>query len=408
MRGGDTRALRAYNERLIIAAIRQHGPLSKAELARATGLSAQAAAMIVNALVEEGLVHKQAKVRGQIGQPHTPIALAPGGAFALGVKIGRRSVEAVCVDLAGRVVASAETVYAAPLPAVVMPAAGEVLERVMPAASSPARRRIVGLGVAMPSDLPAWSTELGLGAGDLDGWRTIDVPAALAALVGTAGELVNDATAACAAELALGETMGGASALYLYLGTFVGGGLVLDGRLYRGARGNAGAVGSMPMATQDADGRPRQLLHDASVFVVEDRLRARGRDPAVLTANTVPAAADEAVLAPWVAAAGTALARAAIATASVVDIDTVVVDGLVAPALLDRVASALDAAIPGFNTKGIAPLTVRRGAVGKRARVLGAALLPLNARFSPDPDVLVGAPRERTGAAGPDERLAAS
>jgi len=94
MRGGDSSALRAYNERLIYDAIRSHGPLSKAELARVTGLSAQAAAVIVRDLLADGMLLENAKVRGRIGQPMTPLALNPRGAFAVGLKIGRRSVDA--------------------------------------------------------------------------------------------------------------------------------------------------------------------------------------------------------------------------------------------------------------------------------------------------------------------------
>ena len=101
MRGGDSTGLRAYNERLMITAIRQAGALSKAEIARTTGLSGQAATVIVNSLLDEGLLVKREKVRGRVGKPFTPIALNPEGAFSIGVKIGRRSLEALLVDFRG-------------------------------------------------------------------------------------------------------------------------------------------------------------------------------------------------------------------------------------------------------------------------------------------------------------------
>ena len=62
MRGGDTVGLRAYNERLVIDAIMRSGAMSKAEIARATGLSGQAASVIVNRLLDEGLVANAASV----------------------------------------------------------------------------------------------------------------------------------------------------------------------------------------------------------------------------------------------------------------------------------------------------------------------------------------------------------
>ncbi|MEO1092452.1 MAG: ROK family transcriptional regulator [Pseudomonadota bacterium] len=398
MRGGDTSALRAFNERLIIGAIRQHGPLSKAELARATGLSAQAASTIVNALVGDQLLVKQPKVRGQVGQPYTPMALAPDGAFSLGVKIGRGSVEAVLVDFVGGVVANREGRFEAPLADIAMPMAVDCARAVLGTASRKVRSRIAGVGIAMPGDLPAWSVELGLAPGALEGWRSLDVAAAMHVGTDLPAEVYNDATAACAAEMALGDTLGGGSALYLYLGTFAGGGLVLDGRLFRGSRGNAAAVGSMPMAVADEDGRPLQLLHEASVAVLERRLAPLG------VAGIDGLAADDgppvvaAVVERWIAEAGRALARTMIATAAVLDIETVVLDGLLGRRHLERLAAATEAALEGFNTKGLSPFTLRLGSVGRSARVLGAALLPLSQRYSADPDALVAGPREKAAA----------
>ena len=101
MRGGDQLGLRAYNKRMILNLIRQHGALPKAEIARLTGLSAQAVSVIVNALLKEKLVRKGNKVRGKVGQPHTPIALNANGALSGGVKIGRRSLELMLVNCRG-------------------------------------------------------------------------------------------------------------------------------------------------------------------------------------------------------------------------------------------------------------------------------------------------------------------
>jgi hypothetical protein len=117
MRGGDTSGLRAYNERLIISAIRAGGAMSKAEIARATGLSVQAARVIVDALIDGETLLKLPKIRGLVGQPSTPIALNPAGAYSVGVKIGRRSLEVVLVDMMGDVVRKARMRQSVPLPA---------------------------------------------------------------------------------------------------------------------------------------------------------------------------------------------------------------------------------------------------------------------------------------------------
>lgn len=408
VRGGDTSGLRAYNERLIIGAIRQAGALSKAEIARATGLSAQAASVIVNRLLAEDLLAKRLKVRGQVGQPQTPIALNPGGACSLGVKIGRRSVEAVLVDFLGAVVASRRIAHAAPLPEAAL-AQAAALVRELAAQARPGR--LAGLGVAMPGDLHEWAVELGLAPGALDGWRGLDVAGALAAATGLETTVSNDATAACAAELALGDAIACRSALYLYLGAFIGGGLVLNGRLHRGAQGNAAALGSMPMTGADARGRARQLIHDASPLFLESVLDAGGLDGAGLIAGrqTAPETAPqaEAAFARWLAVAAPALARACVAAASVVDVEVVVIDGILNPAWRRAVVGATREALTRFNTAGLSPFMLLTGSIGEPARVLGAALAPLQQRFAPDPDlVLRGPAREAERQAAADQPVA--
>lgn len=386
MRGGDTSALRAFNQRLIIGAIRERGPMSKAEVARATGLSAQAASVIMQSLVEEGLLILQDKVRGMIGQPSTPMALNPQGAYSVGVKIGRRSVEAVLIDFLGRQVAHREVGFAAPLPEVALPAALNCARAVLAAAPC-GRDRIAGLGLAMPGELHAWSRELGLEPDALADWRGLDVAACLAEATGLAATPYNDATAACAAEMALGEAVDAPTVLYLYLGTFVGGGLVLDGRLYRGNRGNAAALGSMPMGAGPT-GAPRQLIHAASLCLLEQRLAALGLDPGAATGDPAPGTAAAAAVADWSAEAAEALARAVVSVAAVVDVETVVLDGLPSRARLAALADAVTQALGRFDRTGLSPFALRLGSLGRPARVLGAALLPLYERFSPDPDVL--------------------
>ena len=102
-RGSNQNGMRQFNERVVLQAIRLHGELPKAELARVTGLSTQTISMIVNALLAEGLLLKREPLRGRIGQPSVPIALDPEGAWAIGVKVGRQHADVLLVDFLGRV-----------------------------------------------------------------------------------------------------------------------------------------------------------------------------------------------------------------------------------------------------------------------------------------------------------------
>ncbi|MEW5422976.1 ROK family transcriptional regulator [Amorphus sp. 3PC139-8] len=409
MRGGDTSGLRAYNERLIVSALIREGALSKAEIARETGLSGQAASVIVNRLLSEGLLVKREKIRGQVGQPSTPIAPNPQGAFSLGVKIGRRSTEAILVNLLGEVIGSSIEVYDAPLPDRTIPSAVTQAKRLLERSSGAVRSRVVGLGIAMPGEIYAWSEELGLAPGALDGWRGADVAGALETATGLETSLHNDATAACAAEMISGEAITTRSALYIYLGTFIGGGVVIDGKLYPGAQLNAGAIGSMPVGDRALGQPPNQLIHTASVVKLERALSAAGIDPSEALGSSCGKPETTAIFEAWAEAAITDLSRAVVAALSIIDFETVVIDGLLPPPWRAHMADRLSAALGDFNRAGLAPTEIRTGSIGPMARVLGAAMLPLHDRFSPDTGLLVRLRRQRptTWAAAREEAQSA-
>ncbi|MDE0310268.1 MAG: ROK family transcriptional regulator [Acidiferrobacterales bacterium] len=371
----------------MITAIRQAGALSKAEIARTTGLSGQAATVIVNALIEEGLLIKLKRVRGHVGKPFTPIALNPKGAFSVGVKIGRRSLETILVNFHGNVIASRTERYDAPLPVPTMTAAIKASEELIKSVESRLQRRIVGLGVAMPWDLHEWSDVLGLQSTLLENWRNIDVVDQFESSTGLAVSLFNDATAACAAEMIAGDRIRQRSAMYFFLGTFVGGGVVIEARLFRGDQINAGAVGSMPMSGTDSEGRPSQLIHLSSAIELERSLASAGIDVSDLF-NFTPDDAAETIFEQWMHRMAPALAHAIISATSVIDFQEVVIDGILCPAWRKRIVETVSAECAKFNHAGLSPFEISIGTIGPSARVLGAALMPLMRRFSPDTDLL--------------------
>ena len=104
-------------------------------------------------------------------------------------------------------------------------------------------RRIAGLGIAVPFELWSWADAAGAPREIMEEWRHLDIKAEIKALCDFPVYLQNDATSACGAELVFGKTSGLRDFLYFYIGAFAGGGIVLDGRLYGGPTGNAGALG---------------------------------------------------------------------------------------------------------------------------------------------------------------------
>ena len=121
MRGSNHMGMRQFNERIVLQAIRHHGAIPKADLARMTHLSSQTVAVIVGRLLDDGLLIKQDRVRGRIGQPSVPLSLNPKGAYSIGVQLGRRSLQLVVADFCGAIVERLDYRYEYPDPDLVIP-----------------------------------------------------------------------------------------------------------------------------------------------------------------------------------------------------------------------------------------------------------------------------------------------
>src|SRR5208282_3060409 len=272
--GANQAGVRLYNERLLLSLVRRFGPLSKIEVARLTGLSVQSTSAIMNRLQADGLLKREAPLRGRVGQPTIPMSLDPEGAYSFGLKIGRRSCDLVLIDFRGAIRQRAHRAYAFPRPTMILDFVQESLASLSNSLSAAQKRRIAGLGVAAPFQLWNWEAEIGAPPGAMNAWRHFEAESEIAAVCPYPTTLCNDATAACAAEFFFGRCWRYRDFLYFFIGEFLGGGLVLDGALRPGRTGNAAALGSMPIMAKSESGVAPQLIACASIFQLERRLEA--------------------------------------------------------------------------------------------------------------------------------------
>ncbi len=129
------------------------------------------------------------------------------------------------------------------------------------------RDRVVGVGVAAPFQLGGWHRMLGLTDAQSQAWNDIDLGAQVQDMTDLPVSFAKDTSAACVAELLQGQGRDIPSYLYLFLDTFIGGGLVIHSHLHRGQSGNAGAVASMPLrVARPGEGVPPQLVSQASLW----------------------------------------------------------------------------------------------------------------------------------------------
>lgn len=378
LRGTNQAGMRAANERLVLSLVRHAGALSKTEIARLTGLSTQTISVIMRALERDALLQRGEPQRGRVGQPSVPLSLDPDGAFFIGAKIGRRSLEVVLVDFTGNLRHRSAITYTYPTPertiARILEAVAACQELLGPMAS-----RIAGLGLAMPFELWTWAEEIGAPPAAMAPWRDVDLRAEVAASLPFPVYIQNDATAACGAELAFGSHAGLHDFLYVYIGAFIGGGLVLDGSLFVGRTGNAAALGSMPVL--DGAGGTVQLIERASLVMLERRLRARGQPAEAL----FDMRSDWAELQPevdrWIAGAAAGIAQTVASALALIDFEAVVIDGAIPPKVRDRLVAATDVALNRLDLAGLQRPSLLPGSIGPIARALGGASLPLFERY---------------------------
>jgi predicted NBD/HSP70 family sugar kinase len=249
--------------------------------------------------------------------------------------------------------------------------------------------RVVGIGLSAPLSLHAWGDLMGAQATlAMADWEQIDLLQTLQQMTPLPVEFAKDTTAACVAELVQGRGRELPHFLYVFIGTFIGGGLVLDGHIVNGPRGNAGAIGSFPLASAE-HASMTQLLARASGWQLEQTLIAAGLDPLLVASDDIMGEAYQTMRQAWLTAAAEALALCVTSASALLDLDAVVIDGSVSPALLATLMEHTQAQMDRIRFDGIHRPTLLTGTVGAFARALGGSLLPLHAQFFPDKDIFL-------------------
>jgi predicted NBD/HSP70 family sugar kinase len=387
LRGSNQSGMRAHNERLVLSLVRQQGALAKSDIARISGLSAQTVSVIMRSLEQDGLLLRGEPLRGRIGQPSVPMSLDATGAYFVGLKIGRRSVDLTLIDFLGRVQATRRQIYRYPTPDPVMAFVGQALPAMIASLPVAARGRIGGMGVAMPFQLWSWVDYIGAPQAEMDAWRTRDIQAEIAAIAGMPVTIQNDATAACGAELVFGTGDRPKDFLYFYFGYFIGGGLVLNGQLFTGRTGNAAGVGPMPVPGRD--GRMQRLMTMASMYILAEAMDAAGEPSDALWARPEQWNISPAILDDWLTGAALGLASATLSAATLIELDAVIIDGWMPASIRAEIVSRTHDALHRLDLAGVSAPVLRPGTVGPEARALGAAAIPLSQRYLLDPGAVL-------------------
>lgn len=384
--GANQSRLRAYNERLVLSMIRRHKGISKSELARRTGLTAQSMSVIMRSLEKDGLLLRGEPQRGRVGQPSIPMLLDPNGVMTVGLEIGRRRADLIIMDFVGQQRMALHETYTHPQPRQILDFVEAGLNRIPDFLSPKQQDRIVGLGVAMPFELWNWIENVDALAGEMEAWREFEIISELSRFCPYPIHVQNDATSACGAELVFGRGAEIDDFVYFFIGSFIGGGIVLNHNVYPGRSGNAGALGSMPVIGDD--GKPSQLIEQASIYVLENMLKKKDIDPSPLWLTPDKWEGFESCLEQWILQVSSHLAMAIVSSCSIIDFGAAIVDGAFPEDVKKRVVDATTTALGNFDLQGLKIPAVLTGRVGSDARVIGSATLPLFVHYLLDQSVL--------------------
>lgn len=224
--------VRETNADVALQVIRRNPPLSRAEVARRTGMTKPTASAAVDVLLAAGLV-RQVEPPGQIHYGAIYFAPAADTSYVLGLDIGGRFVRGALADLGGTIIARRDVRIADSAPRTLLDAAARIREEV--AGGRPVELVVAGVPAVVGAD--------GLlsdgNPPELDG---LAIAAELTAALGVDAWADNDINLAALGERAAGHGLGVADFAFLSIGTGVGAGLVLGGHLHRGYRGAAGEV----------------------------------------------------------------------------------------------------------------------------------------------------------------------
>ncbi|WP_172295992.1 ROK family transcriptional regulator [Pseudoruegeria sp. HB172150] len=358
-----------FNERQLFEIVLRGPNPSRATISEATGLTPTTVSRLVSRFVELGIFAEKAERSGGLGQPRKNLTVRPGQVYTVGVNFMRGRFDLAVVDLAGTIV----WVDTVEIEQITMDTIAELTaERVEAAlkARNISRRRLVGAGFSLPGGF----SEDGEVLLAHESFPELDQRALGSDFTKALGFGCSfDTDGACAA---LGEFLYGCGSGYdtfffVHIGHGVGGGAIINGKLYRGAHGNASKPGVLFPYDQ-----PRPSGQDLVEFLKREGFAITD----IADLAEMPVTAEPAIEV-WLDRAAEQLADLGRFVTAFLDPEAIVIGGR----LPDRFNSCLIERLSGIELPGpsrhLPNAPFRASHLGPSSGVLGAASLPVFERF---------------------------
>src|SRR3954454_21547993 len=366
--------LRTLNQGALMQRLRDDGPLSRAQLARDTGLSKPTVSQALAALEVAGLLRPVGRAAPSRGRTAMLYESDPTAGYVVGVDIGRAWIRVAVADLSGEIISRSDTPNRARTGAAVVRAVAREARAAVKKAGIGWKQvvhTVVGSpGVFDPSTGRLWH------APHLPDWSKPGLADELRAALTPSTAIDNDANLAAVGERDFGRGRDARTFVYVELGTGLGLGIVIDGELYRGARGAAGEVGYIPWPGDGASARSeRGRLEEATsaAAVVESAREAGMRGELTAKAVFDPTRKGNGKAVPRVHRRADPIRLLPATLAAVVDPEFIVLGGGLG-ASTDLLRPRIEASL-----RGLTPLETRieESELGQDAIVLGAVATAL-------------------------------
>ena len=248
----DAHLMGELNRSIVLNFIRQERSISRADIAQRTNLSRSAVSNIINSLLREGIVQESGIGESKGGRRPIMVNFNHSAGQALGIDVGASHLLAIATDLDGNITASVSSPFSIDIgPERALPIIINQVRELL-ACSQLTLTKVVGMGIGVPGPLD-YTTGKVIAPPIMPGWDSFPLREYLSQEFNMPVLIENDANLGAAAEHWRGAAVQWQNVAYVKIGTGIGCGLMVDGKIYRGQRGSAGEIGHI---TITRDGPP--------------------------------------------------------------------------------------------------------------------------------------------------------
>jgi N-acetylglucosamine repressor len=234
---------RTFNQQLVLRALYDQGPLSRADLARLTGLTRTSVGDLVGALLDDGLFEEVGRGRSSGGKSPILLRVDPDGRHLVGLDLGEAQFSGAVVNLRGEILRSIHL----PLEGRTGDAIVELVFHLVDAVLADDRFPLLGIGIGAPGIIDTstgtvrWSVNLN--------WAELGLGPLLEQRYGVPVVVANDSHAAALAELTFFRRPRPNNLIVIKVGRGIGAGIILNGQLFQGDGHGAGEIGHVSMGS---------------------------------------------------------------------------------------------------------------------------------------------------------------